>query len=228
MAITDKARKILWGRSGNSCTMCRHELVIDATIVDDESVVGDECHIISGQGQGPRYDSVFPVEWLDEPDNLILLCRVHHKMVDDQCETYTVALLRELKKNHEKWVSTTLSEKSEPPRVRIRRIKKNIPCHLIRATSGQDVMNIVGTAYSYGFDHDEPQSEMEMELIKGFLQDVQDSSDFSDDLEAGGRVEAAYSMTNRIRELEQAGFWVFVAREVQQIEGSSGFRARRP
>src|SRR5262249_10495588 len=81
MAIADKARKILWGRSGNRGAICRRELVIDATATDDESVVGEECHIVSAQGQGPRHDPVFPAENLDKPENLILLCRVHHKMV---------------------------------------------------------------------------------------------------------------------------------------------------
>lgn len=29
--------------------------MIDATPADDESVVGEECHIISGRGQGRAY-----------------------------------------------------------------------------------------------------------------------------------------------------------------------------
>jgi predicted restriction endonuclease len=87
MPISDKTRKILWGRSGNRCAFCRHELVIDATTADDESVIGEECHILSRKGQGPRYDSSYPSEQLDEAENLILLCRIHHKMVDDQHET---------------------------------------------------------------------------------------------------------------------------------------------
>ncbi|HWP60610.1 MAG TPA: hypothetical protein VNL14_22135 [Candidatus Acidoferrales bacterium] len=66
MAITDKTRKILWGRSGNRCAMCRRELVVEATPTDDESVVGDECHIVSGKGQGPRYDAGFSSDRLDE------------------------------------------------------------------------------------------------------------------------------------------------------------------
>src|SRR5579864_8713753 len=108
MAITDKTRKILWGRSGNRCAICRWELVIDATAADDESVVGEECHITSGRGQGPRYDRSVPDERIDDAENLVLLCRVHHKMVDDQYETYTAELLRNLKQNHEKWVSSAL------------------------------------------------------------------------------------------------------------------------
>ena len=97
MVISDKTRKSLWGRSGNRCAMCRRELIIESTPNDDESIVGDECHIISGKGQGPRHDHLFPLDRLDEPANLILLCRVHHKMVDDQCDTYTADILRQMK-----------------------------------------------------------------------------------------------------------------------------------
>src|SRR6266540_1290627 len=140
MSITDKTRKILWGRSGNRCAMCRRTLVIDANSTDLESVVGDECHLISGVPNGPRYDSGFPSHNLDEIGNLILLCRVHHKMIDDQFETYTVELLNDLKQKHEGWVSTTLSDQPGGSRIRLRRIRQQIPEMLIRLKSGSDLM----------------------------------------------------------------------------------------
>lgn len=219
MAITDKTRKILWGRSGNRCAMCRHELVVDATPSDDESVVGDECHIISGKGQGPRYDPKFPSDRLDEPENLILLCRVHHKMTDDQRETYSTDVLRKLKANHEKWVSSALTEQQAIPPVRVRRVEENIPRHLIRLTSGQAILAVVDSAYAFTFEHDELKSPAEMDLISGFFQEAQDYGDLSGDLEAGGRVKAAFEMSARLEELEQAGFWVFGAREIRWLEG---------
>ena len=49
IGISDKTRKVLRGRSGNHCTICKHELVVEATPQDTESVVGDECHIISAK-----------------------------------------------------------------------------------------------------------------------------------------------------------------------------------
>jgi len=222
MAISEKDRKILWGRAGNRCALCRHELVIDSTVADDESVVGDECHIVSGKAQGPRHDPAFPAERLDEPDNLVLLCRIHHKMVDDQCEAYTVEVLQKLKVNHEKWVSSTLAGDKQVPPVRLRRIKENIPSHLIRLTSGQDVMKIVGNSSAFSFEHDEPQSQAEVELLSAFLQEAQDWGDLYSDLEAGDRVKAAYRMSTLVRELDEAGFWVFGGREVQRLEGGVG------
>jgi hypothetical protein len=108
MGITDKTRKLLWGPSGNRCAFCRRELKIDATSEDDEAVVGDECHIVSGQANGPRYDPTYPAHLIDEVDNLLLLCRVHHKMVDDQPMTYPAPALREMKARHEKLVQSAV------------------------------------------------------------------------------------------------------------------------
>lgn len=84
MPISDKTRKILWGRSGNRCAFCRTCLVAEKTELDRESVVGDECHIHSPSPNGPRHEPTLSVEDFDTIDNLLLLCRVHHKMVDDQ------------------------------------------------------------------------------------------------------------------------------------------------
>ncbi len=121
MAITEKTRKLLWGPSGNKCAICRRTLSIDATAESDESVIGDECHIISGKKEGPRADPNFPADEIDDVENLLLLCRVDHKMVDDQSETYTPDVLRNVKSMHEIWVAATLAaalEQSLDPRAR--------------------------------------------------------------------------------------------------------------
>jgi hypothetical protein len=221
MAISDKTRKILWGRSGNRCALCRHELDVGATPADDESVVGEECHVVSGKGHGPRSDSSLPQDRLGDPANLILLCRIHHKMVDDQRDTYTVDVLRTLKANHERWVSSMLTEEKRLPPVRIRRIRDNIPTHLVRLTSGRAVLAIVGGASAFAFEHDEPTSDAEVELLSSFLQEAQDYGDLSADFETGDRVKTAFRMSTLLEELEQAGFWVFGEREIRRLEGGA-------
>lgn len=103
---------MLWGRAGNRCAFpeCRIELVMDETETDDPSLIGEECHIIARSPDGPRGDSTFPKEKIDKYENLILMCNVHHKVIDDQPGYYTVESLNEIKKNHEKWVSESLEE----------------------------------------------------------------------------------------------------------------------
>lgn len=108
MIITDKTRKLLWGHSGSCCAFCKGKLIMDETPQDDESVVGDECHIVSGNPNGPRYDPEFPIDKIDSYLNLILLCRIHHKMIDDQPKKFSANFLHRLKENHERWVAETL------------------------------------------------------------------------------------------------------------------------
>src|SRR5688572_319939 len=117
MPTTDKNRKILWARSGNRCAICRVQLVVERTAKDSESIVGEECHIISSAPTGPRHEPSFPPEAFDAPDNLILLCAIHHKMIDDQYETYSAPVVRSIKQNHASWVETKLRDEPTVPSV---------------------------------------------------------------------------------------------------------------
>jgi len=195
---------------------------VEATSLDDDSVVGEECHIVSGQAQGPRYDSVFPKGSIDSYENLILLCRVHHKMVDDQQETYTADTLRQTKANHEKWVSERLNDELKPKPLRLRRIGKNVPPFLSRLTTGKQVFSLVDGAAASSLDHDELDSVQEVELVGEFLQMVRDWGDLGPDLEPSDRVRIGYELGELLRELEDAGFWVFGGREIQVMEGGLG------
>lgn len=109
MAITLKTHKMLWGRSGNHCSICRQELVLDPTETDDESLIGEECHIVAEKKDGPRGESDLDELKRDKYDNLILLCRNHHKMIDDQVIEYSVDKLNEIKATHIEWVRSSLS-----------------------------------------------------------------------------------------------------------------------
>src|SRR5262249_34342948 len=150
------------------------------------------------------------------------LCRVHHKMVDDQCETYTVEVLTRLKCNHEEWVSNSLTAEKQIPPICIRRIRDNIPTHLIRITSGSDLFHIIDGSMAYAFDHDELCSEKEMEVLSDFFQEVQDWIDLSSVLDAGEKVKTKYRMKTLIQELESFDFWLFGAQEIQRVEGGIG------
>lgn len=219
MAVSDKTRKILWGRSGNRCTICKHELVIDATPEDDESIIGDECHIVSSRANGPRHDPSYPSKKLDSYENMILLCRIHHKMVDDQEATFTADILRQIKTNHEAWVSEKLTDEQKMKPMKLKRLKNNIPVFLSRLTTGKQILDIVIGAFAYEMDHDELKSQDEVNLIGSFLQTARDCGELSDELEPRDRVSVAYNLTRSIKELEQADFFVFGGREVQLLEG---------
>ncbi|MCX6173889.1 MAG: hypothetical protein NTZ27_03945 [Ignavibacteriales bacterium] len=111
MSIGVKTRKMLWGRAANRCAFpdCKIELVMDETETDDESIIGDEAHIIAQQADGPRGNPNYPIDKIDKYGNLVLLCKIHHKLADDQYNTYSVDVLGNMKNEHEKWVKEKLS-----------------------------------------------------------------------------------------------------------------------
>ena len=67
MGISVKTRKLLWGKAANRCSMCdcRRELIMDETETDDYSVVGEECHIVAREKDGPRGESTLSKEEWD-------------------------------------------------------------------------------------------------------------------------------------------------------------------
>jgi hypothetical protein len=220
MTISDKTRKLVWGRSGSRCAFCKQELIVSATDKDSEAVVGDECHIISAEVNGPRHDPSYPKEKLDSYENLLLLCRVHHKMVDDQATTFTAEILRQLKSNHEIMISEKLSDQKKPKPVRLRRIKKNIPEYLVRITTGKQLVDLITGAYAFSIDHDELTSQDEVDLVGSFFQNVSDYMDLLDvAAEPGERIQSSYHLTELIKDVEEKGFFVFGGREIQLLEG---------
>lgn len=202
--------------------MCRRELIMADTLGDDESIVGDECHIVSAVPGGPRYDSSFPQDKVHDYLNLLLLCKVHHKLIDDQELEYTASRLANLKTSHEKWVSEQLDSPGShtlPPRVR--RVSENVPLFLKRVRSGKALLAIVDGACAFASHYDDLHTEVEDALVGGFLQEVQDWGEL--DLESvSDRIRAERSLHEGLAELEQAGFWVFGGRERQTLEGGIG------
>ena len=146
VAIKHKDRKIRWGRSGGRCALCRRPLVEAATATDSESVVGDEAHIAARSPGGPRFGQCAPDE-VDSHANLILLCKVDHKKVDDQPGHYTSPVLQALKAAHENWV---IGEKRGPDLLRKAKELGLFPLSPLR--SGDDVWNVIDGASRYLFD----------------------------------------------------------------------------
>ncbi len=114
VAISDRTRKILWTRAGGRCSKFRVLLVTEGTDADEPSVIGDEAHIISETAGGPRHAYL---RVYDCYENLILLCRNHHKPADDQFNHYTPEELGRLKREHEIWVDGQAELGGDPVRI---------------------------------------------------------------------------------------------------------------
>lgn len=112
MAIADKCRKQLWSQSGNCCAICKG-ILVQKTGLDSDSllILGEECHIIARETNGPRGQSDLPKKDRDKYDNLILLCLSDHKQIDDNPNHFTIEILKKIKSEHENWVLNKLSSK---------------------------------------------------------------------------------------------------------------------
>jgi hypothetical protein len=177
---------------------------MNATTMDEDCVVGDECHIVARKPDGPRGDPSIPETEVDAYSNLILLCKIHHKLIDDQPNTYTSAALRSQKLRHEQWVRETLHQaSSNSERMHV--------AH--RIATGKEALSIVLGADAFDFEHDEPENEEELELISELLQCLHDWGDLGLVVESGDRVKAGFKLTQDIRQLEDLGFHVFGASE---------------
>jgi len=91
--------KRLFAVSGNKCAFpgCTNLLVDPAS----GKVTGRICHIKARRPSGSRYD---PDQTPDERrafENLILMCPIHHDIIDFDLDLYTVERLRDIKTRHE-------------------------------------------------------------------------------------------------------------------------------
>src|SRR3972149_7341876 len=109
MAISAKSRKLLWGRCGGVCAICRCPLTEDSAADDPHIVIGTEAHIVSGDPARPRHRSM-PSAEVDAYQNLILLCPNDHMRVDKQVRPFTEQRLLDIKSKHETWVKRLASE----------------------------------------------------------------------------------------------------------------------
>lgn len=111
----DKEKHILFMKSGGICAFpnCNKKLVEEATTADDAAILAELAHIVADSRQGPRGNEPLSEEDRRKHPNLILLCREHHKIIDSQPNTYSVAVLRQMKIDHEFWVERMLRKTEE-------------------------------------------------------------------------------------------------------------------
>lgn len=194
MSISDKVRKDLWAKSGNRCAICRKELF--SCIDKADFNIGEECHIVSSQPNGPRHIDNYGD--YDSYENIILLCRNHHKEIDDSANLniYSVEKLIDIKKQHEKWVNRSLAD------------EKNVVLSLIR--NGTDLVSIIGNGavglYKY---NDEIKTMEEAELIGGVWQEISDYMDLSLDLEPIEITKMEFVFSEMINNLKESGFLIY-------------------
>jgi hypothetical protein len=179
------------------------QLATEGTDTDDPSVFGEEAHIVGKSPNGPRAGNIPNV---DSYANLILLCRKHHKQVDDQVGHYTVERLKEIKRQHEEWVA---SQTSDPGPVRLipdpARPSKKM---LTLVTNGTALWRFVRGAYSFFPKSSYGLSDEHEELIAAFFDNLRDWLDAGDLDSYREELHARRALDESIEELTMAGFVV--------------------
>jgi hypothetical protein len=101
--------KKLFAHSRNRCAFPK----CGNLLVQEDTVVGEICHIKAASPNGPRHDPEQTPEERHGYSNLILLCAIHHKIIDDDPEAYTVERLVKLKEEHAARFAATSDEEAE-------------------------------------------------------------------------------------------------------------------
>jgi len=105
-----KTIKRLFALSSNRCAYAG----CSTSLVDPKSgsILGEVCHIKGDKSTAARYDKNQSNAERHGFENLILLCNVHHKIVDDQVVIYSNEILLELKQKHEALSDGKIDENS--------------------------------------------------------------------------------------------------------------------
>jgi hypothetical protein len=98
MSYLDSTLKKLSILSGNKCAFPTCPLPL---IDENGTLTGEICHIKARNSGGKRYDSTQTNKERDAYENLVLMCALHHTVIDSSEEIFTVESLQKIKKDHE-------------------------------------------------------------------------------------------------------------------------------
>ena len=94
---TPSTVKKLFAYSGNICA----SPTCNNSIIDNDVVLGEICHIEAAEENGPRYNKNSNDEYRRSYDNLILLCEKCHKIIDNNEKQFMAPIISTWKTNHE-------------------------------------------------------------------------------------------------------------------------------
>ncbi len=93
----------LFGLSSNQCAFpgCTNPIIVQGRRVTDKAILGQICHIYAVSNDGPRGKPGLTAKERNSLENLILMCGVHHPLVDKLYNDHPAADLFKWKREHE-------------------------------------------------------------------------------------------------------------------------------
>lgn len=111
-------------------------------------------------------------------------------------------------------------ERIEPLKILHQKDYQNIMLHKI--AEGKQLISYIDGTCGINYD-EETQTLEEVKLVGEFVQYVKEIMDFDDLIdEPYDRIMSGFNLTQSIKELDDAGFWVFAGKENQKLVGGIG------
>jgi hypothetical protein len=107
--IPNKVQNVLWGRTSGRCQYagCNRLLIGEQISGARNANKSYIAHIVGDSPDGPRGDPVLSPKLAHDPDNLMLVCDEHHRVIDrEMVDAHSVDVLREMKRRHEARILT--------------------------------------------------------------------------------------------------------------------------
>jgi hypothetical protein len=108
-ALTPLTRTILWAKAGGRCQYagCNKLLIGDLISGAEDKNFGFVAHIVADTPDGPRGDRIRSARLSNDIKNVMLLCNVHHKLIDvDDVAGHPEERLLAMKAAHEQRIET--------------------------------------------------------------------------------------------------------------------------
>ena len=165
-------QKRLFAVSGNQCAFrqCRQPLVDEST----GKVTARICHIKGNKPTSKRYDASQPEEERQGFDNLILMCPVHHDVIDADDVTFTEDVLRMLKEEHEAKFRDQSPPSTQAKELFLANVVMEVSDGSIILSANQSGGQIAHIIHNNYGTAPQPQSAFRAELAKRHLADVDD------------------------------------------------------
>jgi SMODS-associated and fused to various effectors sensor domain len=115
-ALTPLTRTILWARAGGRCQYagCNKLLIGDLISGAEDKNFGFVAHIVADAPDGPRGDPIRSTLLSNDVNNVMLLCNVHHKLIDvDDVAGHSEERLLAMKAAHEHRIETVTAIDSD-------------------------------------------------------------------------------------------------------------------
>ncbi|MEA3252668.1 MAG: SAVED domain-containing protein [Pseudomonadota bacterium] len=189
--ISQKTAQKVWADAGGRCMFqgCSKDLS-EIPLWTKAARVGYLAHIVASDPEGPRGSQEDSHRLANNPDNIMLMCDEHHRLIDSFApEHYTAEILNEMRQSHRDMVRNYLDSLAFPPTkaVTLHANLANVPTyfhdselieaivatrramlpgvvHYVRRKSQRDDRHLPGFWYQYLREHERQISQ----LISGF------------------------------------------------------------